>query len=76
MIDNESEAGSWKREMEKMPWRYDQTQGMRLETALANMRGRGLFKEAMVVEQEIKTLQAEVTYLRKEIEDLYIHGVP
>jgi len=68
MIDNQSEAGSWKREMEKMPWRYDQTQSMKLETALANLRGHGLFKESMVIEQELKTLQAEIAYVRKELE--------
>jgi len=70
MIDNLSEPGSWKREMEKLPWRYGQTQNMKLETALANLRGRGLFKESMVIEQEIKTLQAELTYVRHELEEL------
>lgn len=70
MIDNQSESGSWKREMEKMPWRYDQTQNMKLETALANLRGRGLFKESMVIEQELKTLQSEIEYVRKELESL------
>jgi len=76
MIDNQSEPGSWQREMEKMPWRYNQTQSMKLETAFANLRGRGMYKEATVIEQEIKTLQAEMTYVRKELEDLYHHGVP
>ena len=70
MIDNQSEAGSWKREMERHPWGYGQTQGMKLETAFANLRGRGMYKEAMVIEQEIKTLQAEISYVRKELESL------
>lgn len=70
MIDNQSEAGSWQREMERHPWGYGQTQGMKIETALANLRGRGLYKESMVIEQELKTLQAEIAYVRKELESL------
>lgn len=70
MIDNESEPGSWKREMDKHPWGYGQTQGMKLETAFANLRGRGLYKEAMVIEQEFKTLQAELAYTRRELESI------
>ena len=66
IIDNESEPGSWKRELDRMPWGYGQTQSMKLETALANLRGRGLYKEATIIEQEIQTLKAELEHFRKQ----------
>lgn len=66
IIDNESESGSWKRELERMPWGYGQTQTMKLETALANLRARGLYSEALVLEQEIRTLRAELEHFRKQ----------
>ena len=65
-IDNESEPGSWKREMERMPWGYGQSQTMKLETALANLRARGLYSEALTLEQEIQTLRAELEHFRKQ----------
>lgn len=66
IIDSESEPGSWKRELDRMPWGYGQTQSMKLETALANLRGRGLYKEATIIEQEIRTLKAELEHIRKQ----------
>ena len=66
IIDNESEPGSWKRELERMPWGYGQSQTMKLETAFANIRKWGLFSEALVLEQEIQTLKAELEHIRKQ----------
>lgn len=66
IIDNESEPGSWKREMDRMPWGYGQSQTMKLETALSNLRGRGLYQEALTLEQEIQTLRAELDHFRKK----------
>jgi hypothetical protein len=69
-IDNESEPGSWQRELEKHPWGYGQSQTIKLEAAVANIRTVGLWREANTVEQEIKTLQSELSYVRRELEKL------
>ena len=65
MIDNESPPGSWKAEMERAPWGYGQSQAQQVQFALAEIRQRGLWDIAEVLEKEIKTLQAEVAYLRR-----------
>lgn len=70
MIDNQSEPGSWKREMEKLPWGYGQNQTVKLEAALANIRTLGLWREADTIELEIKTLQSELAYVRRELEKI------
>jgi hypothetical protein len=69
-IDNESEPGAWKRELEKHPWGYGQSQTIKLEAAISNIRTVGLWREANTVEQEIKTLQSELAYVRRELEKL------
>jgi len=69
-IDNESEPGAWQRELEKHPWGYGQSQTIKLEAAVANIRTVGLWREANTVEQEIKTLQSELAYVRRELEML------
>jgi hypothetical protein len=69
-IDNESEPGAWKRELEQHPWGYGQSQTIKLEAAIANIRTVGLWREANTVEQEIKTLQSELAYVRRELEKL------
>ena len=69
-IDNESEPGAWKRELEQHPWGYGQSQTIKLEAAVANIRTVGLWREANTVEQEIKTLQSELSYVRRELEML------
>ena len=69
-IDNESEPGAWKRELEQHPWGYGQSQTIKLEAAIANIRTVGLWREANTVEQEIKTLQSELSYVRRELEKL------
>lgn len=69
-IDNESEPGAWKRELERHPWGYGQAQTIKLEAAISNIRTVGLWREAFTVEQEIKTLQVELEYVRKELEKL------
>lgn len=69
-IDNESEAGAWKREMEKAPWAYGQNQTMKVDSAIQNIRTLGLWREADTLQQEIKTLQVELEYIRKELEKI------
>ncbi len=66
-VDNESEAGAWKREMEKHPWGYGQSQTMKVDAAISNVRTVGLWREADTLQQEIKTLQVELEYVRKEL---------
>ena len=69
-IDNESEPGAWKRELEQHPWGYGQSQTVKLEAALSNIRTVGLWREADAVELEIKTLQSELAYVRRELEKI------
>jgi hypothetical protein len=69
-IDNESEPGAWKRELERHPWGYGQSQTIKLEAAISNIRTVGLWREANTVEQEIKTLQSELAHVRRELEKI------
>jgi hypothetical protein len=62
--DDISPPGAWKEEMERAPWAFGQRQGDRVANALVAMRRAGLADDAMVLEMEIKTLRAELEYLR------------
>ncbi len=61
-VDDISPAGSWKAEMERMPWKYSQQ--AKLEEALASIRRAGFQLEANLFAQEISVLKAEIEYLR------------
>ena len=63
-VDNESPPGSWKDEMERMPWKYSQNQ--KVDWALAELRIRGLWTEATVLANEINVLKAELESLRRK----------
>jgi hypothetical protein len=64
-IDTESPPGAWANEMKAAPWGYGQSQADRVRWALAEVAQKGLWEAARVLEQEIKTLRAEVEHLRK-----------
>lgn len=61
-VDTESPPGSWKDEMERMPWRYSQQ--TKIEEALATLRKCGFGIEANLFAQEINVLKAELEALR------------
>lgn len=61
-IDNKSPPGSWKAEMERMPWRYSQQ--TKVDEALAAIRKSGMALEANLLAQEINVLKAELAALR------------
>lgn len=63
-VDNESPPGSWRDEMERMPWKYSQNQ--KVDWALAELRIRGLWTEATVLANEINVLKAELESLRRK----------
>jgi hypothetical protein len=63
--DDVSPPGAWKEEMERAPWAFGQRQGDRVANAFVAMRRAGLADDAMVLEMEIKTLRAELEYLRR-----------
>jgi len=63
-VDNESPPGSWKAEIERMPWKFQQEE--KVGWAMSQMRLRGMFKEADIVAQEIGTLKAELESLRNK----------
>ncbi len=65
MVKDVSPPGAWKEEMERAPWAFGQRQGDRVANALVAMRRAGLADDAMVLEMEIKTLRAELEYLRR-----------
>jgi len=61
-IDDKSPPGSWKTEMERMPWRYSQQ--TKIDEALASIRKSGMALEANLLAQEINVLKAELEHLR------------
>jgi hypothetical protein len=66
IIDNESEPGSWERELKKMPWGYGQSQTTTVKKALEDLRFYNFLKQADTLEQEILTLRRELEYLRNK----------
>ena len=62
-VVNESPPGSWKNEMDRMPWRYSEQ--VKVEQALATIRQAGLPVEANILAQEINVLKAELAALRE-----------
>ena len=62
IIDDVSPPGSWKAEMERMPWRYSQQ--AKIDEALASIRKSGMALEANLLAQEINVLKAELEHLR------------
>ena len=63
-VDNDSPPGSWRDEMQRMPWKYSQQ--TKIEEALATLRRSGFALEANLFAQEINVLKAEVEHLRGE----------
>lgn len=49
MIDNESEPGSWEREMRRAPWAFGQRREPDVTEILTRMRAHGLDVEADVI---------------------------
>ena len=49
IIDNESEPGSWEREMRRAPWAYGQRREPDVAEVLAKMTAHGLIAEAAVI---------------------------
>jgi hypothetical protein len=66
IIDNESEPGSWERELKKMPWGYGQSQTTTVQKALEDLRFYNFLKQADTLEQEILTLRRELESLRNK----------
>jgi hypothetical protein len=66
LIDNESEPGSWKREMDKAPWAYGQRREPDLAEILVRMRAHGLDVEADVIARELAPTFAQRTALGTE----------
>ena len=62
IIDDKSPPGSWKREMDMMPWKYSQQ--VKVDEALATIRKGGMVFEANLLAQEINVLKAELEHLR------------
>ena len=52
IIDNESEAGSWERELRRAPWAYGQKQEPSIAQIIYKLRALGLDAEAAVIERE------------------------
>lgn len=61
-VDNSSPPGSWKSEMERMPWRYSNE--VQAEKALATIRAQGLVLEANALALELKRLKNEIESLK------------
>lgn len=48
-IDNESEPGSWERELKRHPWGYGQKREPNIAEILSKMRAHGLDVEADII---------------------------
>ena len=64
-IDNISPAGAWRDELKAAPWGYGQAVDKRVQLALAEIRARGLWIEAGVLEQRIVALENEIARATK-----------
>lgn len=64
IVDDVSPPGSWANEMKAAPWGYGQSQSNQVRQALQEIRGKGLWIEADVLEREIRTLARELESAR------------
>lgn len=67
VIDNESEPGAWKREMDKIPWRFKHSNYVNVNDVLAAIRANGFFTEANFLAEEITRLKCQVQKLDGEL---------
>ena len=70
MYDDQSPPGSWKKELEAAPWGYGQHQNKKLENALADIRMRGLWTQASIVQLELNALHAELKYVKEQLDEI------
>jgi hypothetical protein len=68
-IDNESEPGSWKREMEKMPWRFKHSNYVTVNDVLAAIRANGFFTEANFIAEEIQRYRTQIQLLEDKLRE-------
>jgi hypothetical protein len=66
-IDNESEPGSWKKEMEKIPWRFQHSNYVNVNDVLAVIRANGFSTEANFIAEEVTRLKAQIKSLGDKI---------
>lgn len=59
IVDDQSPPGSWQREIDLMPWRFNTPHEERIRMALVELRQRGLSDIANLLEQEIVSLRAK-----------------
>lgn len=62
VVDQESPAGAWQREIDRIPWRFD-TGPKSAQDALAKVHQAGLWAEATLLAQEISLMRAEIARL-------------
>lgn len=70
MYDDQSPPGSWKKELEAAPWGYGQGQNQKLTNALADIRMRGMWTQASIVELELNALRAELKHVREQLDEI------
>lgn len=73
-FDNESEPGSWKKEMDKMPWRFRHSNYATINDVLAAIRANGFFTEANFIAEEITRLHAKIQRLDGELREQRQHS--
>lgn len=66
-IDKTSPPGSWKTEMERMPWRFGDDHMKTVNAALAELRLHGYSTQANLLAQEISSLRAEISRLTLKV---------
>jgi hypothetical protein len=58
IVDKESPAGAWERELEKIPWGYGQKQPETIEEVIESLRKKGMDREANLITREFAILKA------------------
>ena len=65
-VDDESEPGAWKREIEKMPWRFKHSNYATMNDVLAALRANGFLEEANFIAGEIQRYRTQIYLLEKK----------
>lgn len=59
VIDEESPAGAWERELKKIPWGYGQQREPTLDEIYAKLRREGFTREVDLIQRYVEMIKAQ-----------------